>query len=352
MKTYRVAIVGLGRMGSTLEQSIASACLGSRRLRLVAGADTIPSRQAEFRKKWGVPAVYHDYQEMIEKEHPDLVAVCTTATGLAKPGNQAPSNEFRNDAHADIAIQAIHAGVPMLFVEKAMSCSVRKADEVLRACKQLGTVFNTGVLRRFNEHYHATRNMIMAGDIGEPKTVVVYGTANLMHTHIHSIDTLSFLLGDPKIRGVRGDLLPRRTPIERNRLTRDPRAMFQISFANGIEAWSAPAGGGEYEIIGTEGAIRTMRDGSVVAVRRGNSVDEWPIDLRGVSLPPIAPVSAVICCLENLVSSYESGQPSRGNVEITHHITEACITVAESHRQENKYIQLPMENRDLYIFHV
>ncbi len=76
MKTYRVAIVGLGRMGSTLDQSIASASRASQRLEVVAGAETIPERRAAFREKWGIEAVYEDYQEMIEKEKPDLVGVC------------------------------------------------------------------------------------------------------------------------------------------------------------------------------------------------------------------------------------------------------------------------------------
>ena len=63
MKTYRVAIVGLGRMGSTLDQSIASACQASERLEVVAGTETLAERRAVFHKKWGVAAVYEDYQE-------------------------------------------------------------------------------------------------------------------------------------------------------------------------------------------------------------------------------------------------------------------------------------------------
>lgn len=168
MKTYRVAIVGLGRMGSTLDQSIASASHESERLQVVAGAETIAERRSAFQEKWGVETVYDDYQEMIEKERPDMVGVCTTATGLPKPGNRAPSTTFRDDAHADMAVHAANAGVPMLFVEKAISCSVEKADEVLEACRKHGTAFNTGVLRRFSGRYKRIRDMIARGDIGEP----------------------------------------------------------------------------------------------------------------------------------------------------------------------------------------
>ena len=56
--------------------------------------------------------------------------------------------------------------------------------------------------------------------------------------------------------------------------------------------------------------------------------------------------------LEDLVSAYESGRPSLGNIDITHHITEACLAVAESHRRGGEWVSLPIANRDLYVFHV
>ena len=352
MKIYRVAIVGLGRMGSTLDQSIASASQVSERLEVVAGAEIMPERRAAFQEKWGVAAVYEDYQEMIEKEQPDLVGVCTTATGLPKPGNSAPSTDFRDDSHAEVAVYAANAGVPMLFVEKAMACSVQKADEVLDACRKHGTAFNTGVLRRFSDRHKMIRDMIQQGDVGQPTAAVFYGSSSLMHGHIHWIDTLCYLLGDPQIAAVRGELQPRSLKIEGNRLEEDPLATFQIAFANGTEAWSVPAGEREYEVIGTEGTIRSMRDGAAVTFRKGNTTDGWPLQWEGKSFPDVSPVRTVVSCLEDLVNSHESGEPSLGNIGVTHHITEACITVAESHRQGGTWVQLPMENRDLYLFHV
>jgi hypothetical protein len=41
--------------------------------------------------------------------------------------------------------------------------------------------------------------------IGEPQAALFFGASALMHGHIHTIDTLSYLLGDPPIARVRGE---------------------------------------------------------------------------------------------------------------------------------------------------
>ena len=77
MKTYRVAIVGLGRMASTIDAevvdypaitlpySIAASCQASEKLQLIAGADIVAEKREAFGKRWGISALYEDYLEMI-----------------------------------------------------------------------------------------------------------------------------------------------------------------------------------------------------------------------------------------------------------------------------------------------
>ena len=360
MKTYRVAIVGLGRAGSTLDdemgglpRSIAGVCAASDRLQCVAGADINPERVEAFKTRWGVDSGYEDYKEMIEKEKPDLVAVCTTATGLPKPGRKAPSRDYFEDAHADISTYAANQGIPLVYSEKAMACSMVKADAVRDACHKNGTVFNTGVLRRFSAHFQVMRGLIEAGAIGEPVAGVHYASSNLLHGHIHSIDTLSYLLGDPGIKEIRGELLPRGLKIEDNRLDADPDSNFQLVFENGVTGWTVPAGGWEFEILGTEGAVRSESSSRQVSLReavRGSSKRaQWePADIPAIDEKQ----GPVVAALEDMVDAYESGRPSLGNIDVTHHITEAVLAIAESHRRGGEWLQLPIDNRDLYVFHV
>ena len=343
MRTYRVAIVGLGRMGSTIDDehpglspySIAAATRASDRLELVAGSDLIAERRDAFGARWGIDSLYQDYVEMIERERPDLVAVCTRATSLPKPHDRAPSSDFREDAHAEIGARVAEAGVPMVYLEKAISNTIRGADSLLEACRRNGTVFNSGVLRRFCSWADVTRAAIEEGRIGEPQVVAHFGGGSLMHSHVHSIDTISYLLGDPGVAAVRGEILPRETRIVGNRIDEDPRAAFHIVFANGVEAYSVPGGTAETEVIGTEGSIRTLNtlDGGEASVRirssRGRSVSEW----EPVPVPPVAGDSPVVACLGDLVDSYESGRPTKANVESSHGVAEALLAVPESHRQ-------------------
>src|SRR5438093_582244 len=115
MKTYRMAIVGLGRMGSTIDAevegypsitlpySIAASAKAISRLELVAGCDLVPAKTEAFSKKWGVERTYTDYQKMLASEKPDMVAICT-------PG----------PLHAQMTIAAAEAGATMIYCEKAM----------------------------------------------------------------------------------------------------------------------------------------------------------------------------------------------------------------------------------------
>ena len=359
MKRYRVGIVGLGRMGSTIDDeghtdqpySIAASCRASARLEVVAGADPLAARRKAFGERWDVPALYADYRQMVAREAPDLVAVCTTASGLPKPASEAPDAGFRSDSHAELTVELAEAGVPMLYVEKAMASSARMADASRAACGRHGTQFNTGVLRRFDNRYQAVREAIAAGTIGTPRAAIHFAATNLMHGHVHSIDTLSYLLADPPLEAVRGELIPRELRIAGDHLPRDPGATYRLRFTGGVEAWSVPAGGWEFEVLGTEGSIRSLNNGSGATLRRTVGAGRRPTwSEEPFRLPD--PVSPVVACLEDLVAAHESVRPTLSPVDLSARIVEACIAVAESHRRGGAWVDLPLARRDLYIFHV
>ncbi|NOZ23880.1 MAG: Gfo/Idh/MocA family oxidoreductase [Planctomycetes bacterium] len=345
MKTCRVAVVGLGRMGSTIDDelrdypaftlpfSIAAACQASPHLELAAGADILPEKRDAFAERWGVKALYGDYLEMIEKEQPDLVAICT-----------------KGDLHAEMIVAVAGAGVKMIFCEKAIACSLKEADAALDACRKNHVSLNTGVLRRFIPLYAKMKEIIGAGGIGKPTAVVHYAAGTLLHSHIHSIDTAMYLLGDPEAVGVWGELRPRDTAFKDNRLDHDPRAIYHIEFAGGIEAFTVPAGGWEFEVIGAEGTLRSVNNGAGCLMRKAHKQGKRTM-MEPAPFPEYEKKSGTVILLEDIATAAEQGRQTLGNIEVTHRATELCFAIAESHRLGRR-VSLPVENRDMYVFHV
>ena len=83
--TYRGAVVGCGRMSSTIDDEVidmphypwpwahATAMIEARGIELVAAADVDQSQLNDFKYRWEVETLYTDYREIVVKEHPDIV---------------------------------------------------------------------------------------------------------------------------------------------------------------------------------------------------------------------------------------------------------------------------------------
>jgi predicted dehydrogenase len=352
MKRYRVAIVGLGRMASTIDDevadhpavglpySIAAACRASERLEILAGADVDPAKREAFRARWGVTALYDDYREMLERERPEMVAICT-----------------RGPLHAEMAVATAQAGVPMLYLEKALGCSMREADAVLASCLAHGTRLNLGTLRRFDPRYRQARRWIEKGEIGRLRGAAHFAATDLLHGHSHSVDTLLYLLGEcdgappPRAVAVQGELRPSTLEIVGNRIEKDPGASYRIRFEDGLEGWSLPVGSWDFQVWGSEGEIRITNNGLDMELRKATKLNGKHTVLRPVPVD-VPTGSMTLACLEDLVDAHEQGRPPLGNVEISHHGTEICFAVAESHASGGAWVDLPLANRDLYIHHV
>ena len=209
-----------------------------------------------------------------------------------------------------MATRAAEEGVRAIFCEKAIACSMQEADAILKAVQENNTLFNSGVLRRFDLCYHQARDMIRQGEIGEPQAAVHYARTNLLHGHIHSIDTLSFLLDDPKVESIWGELNSIDHRIPDNRLDDDPYGIFQLTFANGVAAASVPAGHWEFEVIGDRGSVRVLNNGEGLQLRKGQA--DNPRIMTEVAVEPAPEYSATQYCLEDLILAHEEGRPTLG----------------------------------------
>ena len=80
--TYRVGLIGCGRMGATIDDEVksgpnaqlflpyshAAAIVACERMELVAVCDPIEEKAERIRDRYGAQRAYADYREMIERE--------------------------------------------------------------------------------------------------------------------------------------------------------------------------------------------------------------------------------------------------------------------------------------------
>ena len=102
-RTYKACLIGCGRMGATIDDEVAgradsfiwqpfshaAAAVACERTDLVAVSDVFAEKAEAIRQRYGAERAYTDYQEMIEKEKPDIVCIAT------RPGPHADITVFR-----------------------------------------------------------------------------------------------------------------------------------------------------------------------------------------------------------------------------------------------------------------
>ncbi|EDY84030.1 Oxidoreductase family, NAD-binding Rossmann fold protein [Verrucomicrobiia bacterium DG1235] len=191
----RGCIIGVGRIGSTLEKdplrppgsSHAGTYNLSREVALVAGADSKADALAEFGSSWAIPAesLYPDYQDMLDRERPDIVSICAYAP-----------------QRLEMALAALESGAKGLWLEKALGCSLREADQIEQALQRHKAAGVVDYPRRGRKHYRKVKQLIDDGTFGRLQSVTCHMTHQLIHTGTHAFDVLRYWCGDAlEVRG-------------------------------------------------------------------------------------------------------------------------------------------------------
>ena len=148
MKTVKIGIVGLGRLGKRHAQNLRYRVIGAE---LTAACSVVPEELSWAQNELGITDTYSDYTEMLEKADIDAVFLVT-------------SSAF----HAEQSIKALEKGLHV-FTEKPMGVNV---DECLKvedtAARHQDQVFFGGFVRRFDPSYAYAKKLIDEGAIGEP----------------------------------------------------------------------------------------------------------------------------------------------------------------------------------------
>jgi predicted dehydrogenase len=200
----KVAIVGLGRIASLLEEDSlrekpcthAGAITANADCELAAGCDINEERRGLFAQKWRVP-VYADAAEMLRVHKPQLLTIAT-----------------HPDSHYHYCRLAADFGVKAVICEKPLAGNIREARKITRLAEN-GPVIITNHERRYSEDYIRAKSILGSGKLGgllSARAVIYMGITQrlldvLWHDGTHLADAIMFLTGmnlkHKKRRGVK-----------------------------------------------------------------------------------------------------------------------------------------------------
>ncbi len=180
MNNYRIAIIGLGGMGGSHAQAVGL----ETNCKLIAGAEINPERAKAWSERFGVKAIYDDYEKMLDEEQPDIVIVPT----------QAPM-------HYPPTIAAAQRGIHV-FCEKPTALNLIEADEMVETCDQHHVKFAINHIKRASPYNRHVLSLIEKGEIGD--VVLMKATDkggrkvgnSLMEMGTHLYDWLRLFGGD------------------------------------------------------------------------------------------------------------------------------------------------------------
>jgi len=203
-KKIRCAIVGLGRIGSTLEDdekrekpaSHAGAIHDHPETILVAGCDLKVKSRDQFKERWSISKIYSSCEPMLNACEIDILHIATP-----------PQNHFES-----LKLGLEH-NIPVIICEKPLAADIKEAEKMLHLVESSPTKVIVNHERRYSHQFVHTRQLISDSTHGQLLSIfaklymgihrkiseVLYDDA----THI--IDLLRYLTNcDLKIQNVMG----------------------------------------------------------------------------------------------------------------------------------------------------
>lgn len=319
--TYRAAVIGCGRIASTIEDELralpglqplpyshAGAYRAADRVELVAAVDPDDGRRVEFGRRWGVAHLFSDIATMLTEIRPDIVSICTPTR-----------------LHADLLILAAQHGVSGIILEKPVSTTLEQADRMQAVAAATGTTVAINHTRSYDPFHVRAQELIEQGFIGRPETVFACWGEGWSFGGSHLFDLLRLFLGGHPTRvfcdGESGG-------------NSDPGGHAYLTYDTGtrvfVSAPRVPSAPLEVDVVGTEGRLR-IGTFSLQLLRNDRSLGfpvptEWPFPAR------LEMRSAMTRLVEELIGAIEGGPPVRSGLAAGRQALEIAVALAESAR--------------------
>ncbi len=185
---YRAAMIGCGKIGSEFADdpkiagiyTHAGAYRACGLTELAAVADTDPGKLARCGRRWDVRACYTDPAEMLARERPEIVSVCTP-----------------DATHVAMIKMALHApGVRAILAEKPLALDLESARGLVRQASDRGVLLAVNYSRRHDAGHARLREFIADGELGALRAVSGFYTKGTLHNGTHWFDLIRYLAGN------------------------------------------------------------------------------------------------------------------------------------------------------------
>ena len=198
MATYRIALIGTGRVGyqfnfGNLPDNHAEAIRQVESCDLVAGVNRGVEKLHDFGKRFGVDALYHDYEKMLDEVKPDICIITT-----------------HPELHCDMVLGcAAASSVKAIICEKPMGLTLDECDRMIDACDTSNTLLQMNHNRRWNAEWQYALQLVKDGEIGDLKHILCYWDGGkpapwwrsenegpLLHDFTHYFDMMDMFAGE------------------------------------------------------------------------------------------------------------------------------------------------------------
>ena len=346
----RAAVIGLGRMGSTIDEEQGgwghhakpwahTPCYRAAGVEVVAGADPHQGQRAAYRSKWGIETLYADYREMMERQRPDVVSICTSARPRAR-------------VLLDVVELGAPRGLKAIWAEKPLCVSLAEGDRMVAACRQAGIVLAVGCSRNWSAHYERMRELIEAGQIGDPLQIVSQGQAFISHNGSHMLALTNRLAGG-RVESVFGHLQDDQAAAGED----DLQGNGYLIYDNGAQAFvrmmACGAANWQFEVSGTRGRLHALADGQEISfykLHTSSLKGRGQEPARQIFPAPTTVESPNVRAVRDLLSCIETGKEPNCSGADALHALEIAVAMRASHRRGGARVALPLADRSLRIF--
>ncbi len=275
-----------------------------------------------------IHALYHDYQEMLRRERPEIVRICTPVS-----------------SHCEITTACARAGVKAILCEKPMALDMEGAESMIAECAQAGAKLAIGHMRRHSAHHQFVKRFIDRGELGKLSHLSASCPSNFMEWGTHFVDLMLWYAGE--VEWVMGQIHGIGAPRHRFGFIDVAPVVGYFKFASGAVGLLETAISGTRDEDCSQ-LIHIRGERGELVVPLAGSEHGAPRYCRDGSLTWIAPeihhVSAFQLEIENLCDCIEQDKTPLADGRSGMKALEVLLAITESARTRGK-VSIPLRQR-------